>query len=91
MDSQEARQRARKRAEAKLRFYIHLSIYVIVMTLLAVINLSTSTQHIWFQWPLLGWGIGVFFHAMAVFVLPGKSSVTERMIERELKKEASKS
>ena len=89
MENQEAYQRAKKRAGAKLRFYIHLSVYIVVITLLIVINLSTSTQYIWFKWPLIGWGIGVLFNALKVFVFPGKSSVPERMIEKEMRKETS--
>jgi hypothetical protein len=76
VENQEAYQRAKKRAGEKLSFYIHLSVYIVVITLLAVINLSTSTQYIWFKWPLIGWGIGVFFHAMGVFFFQRKSSVT---------------
>jgi hypothetical protein len=86
MKNQEAYQRAKKRAGAKLRFYVHLSVYIVVITLLIVINLSTSTQYLWFKWPLIGWGIGVFFNALGVFVLPGKSSVPERMTEKEMRK-----
>ena len=89
MENQEAYQRAKKRAGAKLSFYIHLSVYITVITLLAIINLSTSTDYLWFKWPLIGWGIGVLFHGMGVFVFSGKSSVPERMIEKEMKKEAS--
>ena len=89
MENQEAYQRAKKRAGAKLRFYIHLSVYITVITLLAIINLSTSADYLWFKWPLIGWGIGVLFQAMGVFVFSGKSSVPERMIEKEMKKEAS--
>ena len=71
-------------------FFIHLSIYIAVMIVLMIINVSTSSQYLWFKWPLMGWGIGVFFHAMGIFVFPGKSSFKEQMIQQELKKEASK-
>ena len=48
-------------------FYTHLVIYVVVMAVLVVINLVTSPGYIWFIWPLIGWGIGVFFHAASTF------------------------
>ena len=64
MENQEAYQRAKKRAEAKLGFYLHLAVYIVVNILLIIINLSTSAQYLWFKWPLIGWGIGVFFHAL---------------------------
>ena len=90
MENQEAYQRAKKRAEAKLGFYIHLAVYIAVNILLIIINLSTSTQYFWFKWPLIGWGIGVLFHALSVFVFSGGSAIKEKMIEKEMKKEALK-
>jgi hypothetical protein len=44
MEQQEAYQRAKKRAEAKFGFYIHLSVYITVSILLIVLNLSTSNN-----------------------------------------------
>jgi len=90
MENQEAYQRAKKRVEAKIGFYIHLAVYIAVNVLLIVINLSTSTQYFWFKWPLIGWGIAVFFHALGVFVFSGGAAIKERMIEKEMKKEALK-
>ena len=89
MENQEAYQRAEKRVEAKLGFYIHLTVYLVVNTALIIINTSTSPEYVWFIWPLLGWGIGLFFHGMGVFVFSGGDSVKEKMIEKEMKKEAS--
>jgi len=76
--------------EAKIGFYIHLSIYIAVNIVLILINLRTSPQYIWFKWPLIGWGIGVFFHAMGIFVFTGKSAIKEQMIEKEIMKESQK-
>ena len=75
MENQEAYQRAKKRVEEKIGFYIHLSVYVIGSILLVIINLRTSPQYLWFWWPLIGWGIGVLFHALVVFVFSGESSI----------------
>ncbi len=90
MENQEAYRRAKRRAEAKIGFYIHVAVYVGVNILLVVINLSASPQYIWFIWPLLGWGIGLFFHGMSVFVFSGKKfkGIKEKMIQDELKKES---
>lgn len=88
MEKQEAYQRAEKRAAAKFGFYVHLTIYIAVSIVLVIVNFSTYTEYLWFKWPLMGWGIGVFFHALGVFVLAGKNAVTARMIERELKRDA---
>jgi hypothetical protein len=91
MENQEAYQKAKKRAEAKIGFYIHLAVYVGVNILLMVINLSTSPQYLWFKWPLLGWGIGLFFHGISIFVFSGKrfEVLKEKMIEKEMKRDSS--
>ena len=90
MENQEAYQRAKKRVEAKIGFFIHLTVYIVVNILLVIINFSTSTEYLWFKWPLIGWGIGVLFHALGVFVFSGGSVIKEQMIEKEMKKEAFK-
>ncbi len=81
---------AKKKVEARLGFYIHLGVYVVVNMLLLIINLSTSSSYLWFKWPLLGWGIGVVFHALSVFVFSSGSLIKERMIQKEMEKEARK-
>jgi len=88
MENQEAYERAKKRVEAKFGFYIHLSVYIVVNLLLVVINFSTSTQYLWFKWPLMGWGIGLFFHALSVFLFSTGSAIKDQMIEKEIQREA---
>ena len=90
MENQEAYERARKRVEAKIGFYVHLSVYIAVNILLIIVNISTSPQYLWFKWPLIGWGIGVVSHALGVFVFTSGSAIKEQMIEKEMKKEAHK-
>jgi hypothetical protein len=72
------------RAGARLGFYIHLAAYLTVNPLLIFINYSTSPQHLWFKWPLAGWGVGLIFHWFAVFVGP---ALMQRFISSELEKE----
>ncbi|MBT8413599.1 MAG: 2TM domain-containing protein [Boseongicola sp.] len=86
MDHSQAYQSAKKRVEAKMSFYTHFSVYVVVILLLAIINLLTSPSVIWFHWPMFGWGLAVVIHALSVFVLPGRFAVTEKMIEKEMRK-----
>ena len=86
MEYQDEFTRAKRLAGAKLAFYIHLMAYVAVNALLIVINLAASTRHLWFMWPLLGWGIGVFVHAVVTFALPTVQGVKRRMIEKEMRK-----
>ena len=68
-------ERAKKRIEEIKGFYTHLIVYVVVNIGLFLLNFITSRGEWWFYWPLMGWGIGVLFHGMGVFVFsrfPGK-------------------
>jgi len=87
MDNKEAYQKAKKKVEAKLSFYVHLAVYVVVNALLVLVNITTTPEHLWFPWPLIGWGIGLFFHGMGVFFFSEGSRIKERMIEKEMKSE----
>jgi hypothetical protein len=79
----------RARAIARLRqqqgYRIHLTAYVLVNTLLIGIWLAVGIgAGTWFPWPvfpLLGWGVGLFFHRRAVY---GPPAITEADIEREM-------
>lgn len=52
----------------KLRgFYRHLMKYVVVNLGLMAVNLIATPQHLWFQWVILGWGIGLMAHAFRVY------------------------
>jgi hypothetical protein len=74
---------ARRRAGARLGFCIHLGVFVVVMIVLIIINLSLTPGYKWFVWPLLGWGIGLLGHAAGIFYFP---SALRRMTEQELRK-----
>ena len=69
---------------------MHLAVYIAVSILLIIINLNTSPHYLWFKWPLIGWGIGVCFHGLGVFIFSEGSAIKEQMIEKEMKKEALK-
>jgi hypothetical protein len=71
MAEQERYEDAKKRVEDIKGFYIHLLIYLAVNLLLFAINILSTPDALWFYWPLLGWGIGVFIHGLTVFVFEG--------------------
>jgi hypothetical protein len=48
-------------------FYGNLIAYIMSNVFFLILNLITSPSHLWFYWPLLGWGIGVVVHGMWVF------------------------
>ena len=58
---------AKKRVKEIKGFYGNLTSYIIMSIFFIVINLLTTPKQIWFYWPMLGWGVGVVFHAMKVF------------------------
>jgi hypothetical protein len=55
----------------RVGFYWHLWSYLIVNTGLLFINNFTPGPW-WFQWSVLGWGIGLAFHFKAIFFTDGK-------------------
>ena len=65
--SEDRYNKAQKRVEEIKGFYGNLTSYVCVNMGLFALNLVTSPNHLWFFWPLLGWGIGVAIHGMMVF------------------------
>ncbi len=79
-----ASRRAYRRAGIKLGFYAHLTAYVTVNLFLVAVNFSTNPENLWFKWPLLGWGIGLFAHWFVTFVGP---TLMNRLVERELEKD----
>ena len=84
MSEEEVHEQARKRVEAKIGFYIHLAVYVCVNALLVGVNLTVSPDALWVVWPMLGWGIGLLFHGLAVFLFSSGGKIKKRMIEREI-------
>ncbi len=67
MDEKTRYENARKRVEQIKGFYIHLITYTFVNAFLVVINLLTSSEYLWFIWPLAGWSIGLLIHAISVY------------------------
>lgn len=85
----EAYRQADRRVKAKLGFYWHLASYLVVNGFLITIYLLTSWAsdgfyYPWFVWPLLGWGIGLLFNFLAVYLFPDTPASRQRMIEKEM-------
>ena len=82
--------KAKKKVSAKKDFFTHLSWYLSIMIVLFIINLTTSFGDWWFQFPIMGWGIGVFFHYVGVFGFPGLNFFNKDWENSELEKELHK-
>jgi hypothetical protein len=74
---------ARKRAGAKMGWYIHATVYVLVNLLIFSMSQYAFGSRPWSLGPLLGWGVGLVLHGISVFVLGSSSSLRERMVQRE--------
>jgi hypothetical protein len=86
MNQSPAYRDAKRHVERKLGFYIHLTAYLVVNTGFVLFNMLMAPAKIWAIWPVLGWGIGLLFHGLAVFLHAPGAAWKERMIEDELKK-----
>lgn len=60
-------QRAKKKVKEIKSFYFNLTCYCTVIPVLIFINLRFTPDYYWFLFSMGGWGIGLFFHAMAAF------------------------
>lgn len=58
---------AKKHVEEIKGFYGNIISYCIVIPFLIFINYKTSWEFQWFWFPMLGWGMGIIFHAFGVF------------------------
>lgn len=78
------RQKAVHRLQKKAEFRSHLTSYLLVNALLVGIWAFTSGvgTYFWPIWPILGWGVGIGFHAWDTF--GQRSEITEDQIRREM-------
>ena len=72
---------ARRRAGAKLGWYIHAGVYIAVNLLLAMLS-AMSDRH-WAIFPALGWGLGLAIHGVVVFFVTGGGGLYERLLQQE--------
>ena len=75
--------RARRRAGAKMGWYIHATVYVLVNLFLVI--LASSRVQDWAMYPLLGWGLGLLIHGAVVFFVAPGGNLYDRLLDRERK------
>ncbi len=83
LTSDEIEQLARRRAKAKLGWYAHAGVYLVVNTFLFLLSTYGPGQRHWAIYPALGWGLGLALHGISVFALGTGSGLRERMIDKE--------
>jgi hypothetical protein len=84
-DDSELRRMAERRADMKLGFRAHVIAYLLVNAGLVAINLiQTPGGYFWAIWPIIGWGLGLAAHYVAVFHFA--SDMRERAVEAEMRR-----
>jgi len=81
MDMDEIDRLARRRANAKMGWFVHAGVYLVVNLMLAALAI----------YPALGWGVGLALHGATVWLLPAGGSLLESMAKREREKLAAAS
>ncbi len=72
---------AQRRARAKLGWYGHATIYVLVNLLLAF--LSAHSARPWAIFPALGWGLGLMVHGASVWLVAPGGALYTQLLARE--------
>jgi hypothetical protein len=72
---------ARRRAGAKLGWFIHAAVFIAVNALLVTISLLHGRP--WAMFPLMGWGLGLAIHGAVVWLGSPGSALHERLLNNE--------
>lgn len=72
---------ARKRAGAKMGWYTHAAVFILVNLMLAAMA-AMSDRH-WATFPFFGWGLGLAIHGAVVFFRTGGAGLHEHLVQRE--------
>ena len=75
---------ARRRAAARMGWYVHALVFLAVNAVLATLSLS-SGRH-WAIYPALGWGLGLLIHGFVVWVVLGGGGLQQRLVAQELER-----
>ena len=74
---------ARKRAGAKLGWFIHAAVFVVVNLFVFSMSQYAFGTRPWSVKPLLGWGLGLALHGISVWFLGAGGGLRERLVQRE--------
>jgi len=82
--------KAKKRVEEIKGFYIHLAVFLVVVTIIVVINVAVFAAgrpdyegwNFWFLFPFGFWGFAVLMHGLRTFLFGSQSSWEKRKIKQ---------
>lgn len=83
LSPEELERLARKRANAKIGWFIHASIFALMNLFLFAMSNQGFGSKPWSFKPMLGWGFGLVLHGLSVWFLGNGSDWRERMVQRE--------
>ncbi|MCM2252896.1 MAG: 2TM domain-containing protein [Ramlibacter sp.] len=83
LPSEELERLAHKRAGAKLGWYVHAALYLVVNLFVFAISHYGFGERSWPMLPLLGWGLGLGLHGISVFMLGAGGQFRERLLQQE--------
>ena len=84
-NEEELRRRAKRRVGARIGFYVHATVFVLVNLGLAAINLAHGGTR-WHLWPLGGWGLGLAIHGALTLVSLRGDGFRERLVNAEIER-----
>lgn len=86
MHEQDLYKRAQKRVKRKKGFYRHLKIYLMMNCFILFMGIIEGDPFNALPLPFF-WGMGLMFHYINVFGLPGSGILSEEWEDKEIKKE----
>jgi len=78
----ELREEALQQLKKKAEFKMHLFTYVVINALIVGVWLMTGSGFFWPIFPIVGWGIGLAFHAYDVYNGPPSEGDVQREMDR---------
>lgn len=83
LSSEEIERLAHKRAGAKLGWYVHATVYVLVNLFIFATAYFGWRSRPWSPYATLGWGLGLALHGVSVFLLGAGGGLRERLVAQE--------
>ena len=82
IEREDLRALAKSRLVKRREFTAHVAAYTLVNVFLVAIWAFTGAGFFWPVFPILGWGIGVFFHGWDTYSEPLSEDRIDREVER---------